>query len=105
MDSRSLFGRQKEHFFTDVTKTLAWRVDQLDRLERLLLENEAAFREALGKDVKTAWFEPGMEYYASLGSVADATAHLGGDLWLWRKIGYPGRAQFCSELADGVSAH
>jgi hypothetical protein len=27
-------------------------------------------------------------------------ANLGGDLWLWRKIGYSARAQFCSEMAE-----
>jgi aldehyde dehydrogenase (NAD+) len=74
--NRSLFYRQKEHFLTDTTKSLAWRIDQLDRLERLLLDNEKDFREALAKDFKTAWFEQGMEYYASLGFVTDAKEQL-----------------------------
>ena len=74
--NRTLFDRQKEHFLTDRTKSPAWRIDQLDRLERLLLENEKDFREALARDFKSAWFEQGMEYYASLGSVTDAKEQL-----------------------------
>lgn len=75
-ENRAIFDRQKDCFLADTTKSLAWRMDQLDRLERLLLENEGAFRDALANDFKTAWFEQGMEYYASLGSVADAKENL-----------------------------
>lgn len=31
-----------------------------------------------------------------------ATWHLGRAVQLWRKTGYPGRAQFCSGMADGL---
>jgi aldehyde dehydrogenase (NAD+) len=75
-DNRVLFDRQKEYFLTNVTKSRAWRMDQLDRVERLLNENESALRDALAKDFKTAWFEQSMEYYATLGSIADTKEQL-----------------------------
>jgi hypothetical protein len=34
-----LFGKQKSYFTTDATKANAWRIDQLDRLVRMLKEN------------------------------------------------------------------
>ena len=51
---REILERQKAYFNTDVTKSYEWRIDQLDRLERLLKENAEAFYEALQKDFKTA---------------------------------------------------
>jgi aldehyde dehydrogenase (NAD+) len=51
---REILERQKAYFNTDVTKSYEWRIDQLDRLERLLKENSEAFYEALQKDFKTA---------------------------------------------------
>src|SRR2546422_7810996 len=39
--SKSLFDRQKALFATGVTRSYAWRVEQLDRMGRLLQENEA----------------------------------------------------------------
>jgi hypothetical protein len=34
-----LFGKQKSYFATDATKAYEWRIDQLDRLVRMLKEN------------------------------------------------------------------
>jgi aldehyde dehydrogenase (NAD+) len=44
---REILERQKAYFNTDATKSYEWRIDQLDRLERLLKENAEAFYEAL----------------------------------------------------------
>ncbi len=41
-----LFRKQKAYFYTDATKTYEWRVDQLDRLVRMLKENYERFAEA-----------------------------------------------------------
>ena len=35
---QDLFNKQRAYFATDVTKTFEWRVDQLDRLIRMLKE-------------------------------------------------------------------
>jgi uncharacterized protein (DUF2461 family) len=49
-----LFHKQKAYFATDVTKTYEWRVDQLDRLIRMLKDNYERFSNAARKDFKTA---------------------------------------------------
>ena len=35
-----IFQKQRQYFSTDVIKTYEWRIDQLNRLERLIKENE-----------------------------------------------------------------
>jgi hypothetical protein len=39
--SGSVFDKQRACFATDATKTYEWRIDQLDRLSRMLKENES----------------------------------------------------------------
>lgn len=73
---RSLFDSQKDYFLGDATKSYAWRIDQLGRLERMLLENQQAINEALGRDFKTAWFEQSMEFYGTLGAITDTKDRL-----------------------------
>ena len=73
---RAVFNEQKDYFSSDVTKSYEWRIDQLTRLETLLQENQSVITEALGRDFKTAWFEQSMEFYGTLGAVADAKAEL-----------------------------
>ena len=51
---RELFERQKRHFATGATRSYAWRVEQLDRMSRLVGENEAALQRAVAQDFKTA---------------------------------------------------
>ena len=63
------FNRQKTHFATDATKSYEWRIDQLDRLTRMLKENFARFDEASKRDFKTALQEHVFEVAASIGSV------------------------------------
>jgi aldehyde dehydrogenase (NAD+) len=61
-----LFGKQKAYFGTDVTKTHEWRVEQLDRLVRMLKENYKRFADASCKDFKTATQENVFEVSASI---------------------------------------
>jgi aldehyde dehydrogenase (NAD+) len=63
-----LFAKQKAYFGTDVTKTYEWRVDQLDRLVRMLRENYKRFADASCKDFKTASQENVFEVSASIAS-------------------------------------
>ena len=51
---QDLFDRQKRHFATGVTRSFTWRTEQLDRMARLVGENEAALQRAVGQDFKTA---------------------------------------------------
>lgn len=59
MDNRfqSIFDQQKSRFFSDTTKSLEWRLDQLDRMERMLLDNKDAFCAALHQDFGKPPFE------------------------------------------------
>src|SRR5580658_79301 len=66
---QDLFDKQKAYFDSDVTKTYEWRIDQLDRLTRMLKENETRFSEASRSDFKTALQENIFEVAASIGSI------------------------------------
>jgi aldehyde dehydrogenase (NAD+) len=50
---QALFDRQQSHFATGVTRSREWRIEQLDRMGRLIVENEAALQQAIGRDFKT----------------------------------------------------
>jgi aldehyde dehydrogenase (NAD+) len=52
-----LFDVQREHFLSDATKSYEWRIDQLDRMERLLLDNRDALCAALYQDFGKPPFE------------------------------------------------
>lgn len=71
-----LFGKQKAYFDTDVTKTYAWRVDQLDRLVGMLKENYKRFADASCKDFKTAVQENVFEVSASIATSEFAKSQL-----------------------------
>src|SRR5215468_6983791 len=66
---RQLFERQKAYFASDKTKSYEWRVDQLDRLIRMLKENYERFSEASRIDFKTALQENIFEVAASIASI------------------------------------
>jgi aldehyde dehydrogenase (NAD+) len=66
---QDLFDRQKRHFATGATRRRGWRIEQLDRMRRLLAENEAALQQAIGRDFKTASQEKIFETLACLGEV------------------------------------
>src|SRR5215469_5455133 len=65
---QNLFDKQRVYFATDVTKTYEWRVDQLDRLIRMLKDNYARFANASRDDFKTASQENVFEVSASIAS-------------------------------------
>ena len=51
---QSLFDTQKTYFATGVTRSYEWRVEQLNRMGRMIKENEAALQAAVARDFKTA---------------------------------------------------
>ena len=64
-----IFNRQKAYFATNVTKSYEWRLDQLDRLARMLSEHTNEFYDALSRDFKTALSEKVFEVAAMLGTI------------------------------------
>lgn len=66
--AQDLFNRQKAYFASDATKTYEWRVDQLNRLIRMLKDNYERFRDASSNDFKTAVPENAFEVSASIAS-------------------------------------
>jgi len=67
---QDLFDQQKRHFATGMTRSYAWRIEQLDRMARLVAENETALQRAIARDFKTASQEQIFETFACLGEVA-----------------------------------
>jgi aldehyde dehydrogenase (NAD+) len=51
---QDLFDAQKALFATDITRSYEWRVEQLDRMARMVKENEARLQEVIARDFKTA---------------------------------------------------
>jgi len=49
-----IFNNQKAYFATSVTRSYEWRVEQMDRMARLVSENENALQKAMASDFKTA---------------------------------------------------
>src|ERR1700746_3107958 len=66
---KELFDGLKHYFATGTTRSYEWRVEQLDRMARLVGENEAALQQAIAKDFKTASQEQIFETFACLGEV------------------------------------
>lgn len=54
---QSFFDVQSEHFLSDATKGHDWRIDKLDRMERMLTDNKDAFCAALYQDFGKPPFE------------------------------------------------
>lgn len=54
---QSILDAQQANFLSDATKSYAWRIDQLDRMERMLAENRAALCAALHDDFGKPPFE------------------------------------------------
>ena len=76
MQVQELFDKQKAYFATDVTKTYEWRIDQLDRLIRMLKENYQRFADASRMDFKTAAQENVFEVLASIATSEFAKSQL-----------------------------
>jgi aldehyde dehydrogenase (NAD+) len=70
MNFQQMFERQKRYFATGATRSLAWRIEQLDRMARLVGENEPALQRAVAQDFKTASQEYIFETQACLSEVA-----------------------------------
>lgn len=51
---QDIFDAQKKLFATGVTRSFEWRVDQLNRMGKMISENEAALQKAMQQDFKTA---------------------------------------------------
>jgi aldehyde dehydrogenase (NAD+) len=71
-----LFRKQKAYFDIDATKTYEWRVDQLDRLIRMLKENIKRFADASSRDFKTASQENVFEASAPIATAEYAKSQL-----------------------------
>src|SRR5271170_4726859 len=67
---QDLFERQNRRFATGVTRSFTWRTEQLDRMARLVGENEAALQRAVGQDFKASSQEQVFETLACTGEVA-----------------------------------
>lgn len=48
---------QSEYFLSDVTKNINFRIEQLKKLKRVLLDNEKVFNDAIYKDFKKSEFD------------------------------------------------
>src|SRR3982750_4304592 len=70
------FQTQKKYFSTDITKSYEWRIEQLNRLSRLLKENQDVLCDALGKDFKTVRYEQIFEVLALLGTIENVKSRL-----------------------------
>jgi aldehyde dehydrogenase (NAD+) len=51
---QEIFDAQKLYFASNVTRSHAWRVEQLDRMAKMIKENETALQQAIARDFKTA---------------------------------------------------
>ena len=75
---QDIFNAQKALFATGVTRTYEWRVDQLDRMARIIREHEERFQKAMAKDFKTASQEYIFETAASAGETSKSPETLKG---------------------------
>jgi aldehyde dehydrogenase (NAD+) len=64
-----LFDQQKKHFATGAPRSCAWRIEQLERMAKLLRENEASLQRAVAQDFKTASQE---QVFETLACIAEA---------------------------------
>jgi aldehyde dehydrogenase (NAD+) len=74
--AQDLFNKQKAYFASDATKSYEWRVDQLDRLIRMLKDNYQRFADASCKDFKTASQENVFEVSAPIATSEFASSQL-----------------------------
>jgi aldehyde dehydrogenase (NAD+) len=66
---QDVFEKQKAYFETNVTKSYEWRIEQLGRTRRMLIENESRLQTAVAADFKTAKQEYVFETFAAIGEV------------------------------------
>lgn len=73
---QAIFDAQKARFDSDATKPLDWRMDQLDRMERMLHERQDEFCAALHQDFGKPPFEQLFEITVPLGVIKYYREHL-----------------------------
>lgn len=73
---QAIFDAQKTRFDSDATKPLDWRMDQLDRMERMLHERQDEFCAALHQDFGKPPFEQLFEITVPLGVIKYYREHL-----------------------------
>lgn len=66
---QSVFDAQREHFLSDATKSFEWRIDQFDRMERMLTGNKDALCAALHEDFGKPPFEQLFEITVPMGVI------------------------------------
>ncbi|MDZ5454576.1 aldehyde dehydrogenase family protein [Labrys sp. ZIDIC5] len=66
---QSMLDAQREHFLSDATKSYEWRIDQLDRMERMLTDNKDALCAALHEDFGKPPFEQLFEITVPMGVI------------------------------------
>jgi len=99
---QNLFDIQKAYFATDVTKTYEWRIDQLDRLIRMLKDNYERFSDASRKDFKTAAQENAFEVSASIATAEYTKSQLKDCKATTFKLAIPG-SKCCVKREVGTS--
>ncbi|TDK28633.1 aldehyde dehydrogenase family protein [Luteimonas aestuarii] len=72
-----LLDLQREFFFSEATRPASWRLEQLDRMERMLRENQQALCDALYQDFRKPPFEQLFEITVPLGVIQYYREHLG----------------------------
>src|SRR5580658_5709630 len=72
----ALFNKQTANFVSDATKGYEWRVDQLERLGRMLKENHQRFADASCQDFKTASQENVFEVSATIATAEFAKSQV-----------------------------
>ena len=73
---QSLLDTQREFFLSGQTRSAAWRLEQLNQMERLLRENQQALCDALFADFRKPPFEQLFEITVPLGVLAYYRQHL-----------------------------
>jgi acyl-CoA reductase-like NAD-dependent aldehyde dehydrogenase len=74
--AEDLFNKQKAYFASDATKAYEWRIDQLNRLTRMLKENFERFADASRRDFKTASQENVFEVSATIATTESTKSQL-----------------------------
>ena len=74
--AQDLFNKQKAYFASDATKTHEWKVEQLNRLIRMLKENYERFTDASRGDFKTASQENVFEVSATIATAEFAKSQV-----------------------------
>src|ERR1700684_21792 len=64
---QDVFDKQKAYFETGVTRTYEWRIEQLDRMIRVIGESESRLQKAVAADFKTASWEYTFETASAIG--------------------------------------